>query len=64
MRLLTFPGPMQLPQGAPQRFDLSLVLDLLPLRQLNGLQYLFHFIERPPEQFDDAVDLRNRLADC
>ena len=54
---------MQLPEGALQRLDFSFVLDFLPLNQLQGFQYFFHFVEHMLQLFDDFGDLLDGFAE-
>ncbi|HXU75718.1 MAG TPA: hypothetical protein VN794_04075 [Methylomirabilota bacterium] len=46
---------VHVPQGSAQGFDLPFIRRLLALGQLQGLEYLFHVIERFFELLDYAI---------
>lgn len=54
---------VELSQGAPQRFDLPFVGELLAFGHLNQLQHFLHLIHRALQSFDDIHHLINCLAD-
>jgi hypothetical protein len=55
---------MQLAERALKRFDLALVVDLLPFGELQRFEDFLHLIERAPEFVDDFVDLFDGPADA
>lgn len=62
--LSAFARTVQVAQATAKGFDLLLVRELLPLRQLQGLEHFFHVFERGAEVLDDMVDLFNGPLDC
>jgi len=55
---------MQLPERALQGIDLAFVVDLLSLREFEGLQHFLHFIEHVFQFVDDPRDLIDRVSDA
>ena len=56
-------GPAQPPQRLLQGIDLPFIVDLLPLRQLEGFQHFLHLVERLFERFDNLRHFFNRPGD-
>jgi len=54
---------MQLPQRALKTLNLALVINLLPLRQLQCFQHFLHFIERMLQFLDDSIHLIDGIGD-
>ncbi len=55
---------MQLAQRALQVLNLALIVNLLPLGQLQSLQNLFHLVERVLQFFNDPIDLIDGVRDA
>ena len=54
---------MQMPQSTLKALNLALVVDLLSLRQFQGFEHFFHFVQRVLQFLDDPVYLLNGIGD-